>query len=131
MGPKITDRLNKSWSRAELDYLRNNYGRVKTSRLAKELGRTSSAIHSRLNILGLTLDNIKDQPRQSTVFRLAEPPKPIVKPITNVGGYALAKIERRFETLDDLNVHVKANGTECLPVRLLHMVKIATDSPLT
>jgi len=49
------------WSKKELDYLKNNYGKILLPALAKKLNRTYHATNQRCIILGLTKNQSKKQ----------------------------------------------------------------------
>jgi len=124
---KTRQNLNKMWTTAEIDYLQNNYSRKTCRQIATALSRSADGVSARAVKMGLRKYKIKG------VSPATVAPEQRSLPITNNGSYALVcrnDIERRFSTLDELNGHVKAFGTDGQPVRLLHMVKVATDLPL-
>lgn len=57
-------RANKAWTKSELNWLRVHRGKYKVSRLAKELGRTSSAIMNKSHELDAPVRKSRDWPEE-------------------------------------------------------------------
>ena len=48
-------KLNKTWSEEDLQFLRDNYGKIPTKDIANKLGRSISSIHYKTGMRGLKI----------------------------------------------------------------------------
>lgn len=56
----VAMKTKKIWSKKEIEYLRNNYGKKTSKEIAKDLNRTESAIRNQVVRIGLTLKELSE-----------------------------------------------------------------------